>query len=115
MARGLFPTALADEGLEAALESFAESSSISMTTELFLARPAVSVEAAAFFAVVYLADASRSGGRIFVRVGEEMMKLRSRSPPERQDLTAVEDRVGHWADRGGHLRPAGQSELPCAS
>ena len=38
VARGLFPTALADEGLEAALESFAESSSISMTTELFLAR-----------------------------------------------------------------------------
>jgi hypothetical protein len=108
---------LADEGLEAALESFAESSSISMTTELFLARrPPSPVEAAAFFAVVYLVDASRSGGRIFVRVGEEDMKLRleiTTSEPV-QDLTAVEDRVGAL---GGSVEATSAQqvrvELPC--
>lgn len=117
VARGLFPTELADEGLEAALESFAESSSISMTTDMFLRhRPPSPVESAAFFAVVYLADATRSGGRIFVRVGEEDMTLRleiTTSQPV-QDLTAVEDQVGAL---GGSVEVTTAQqvrvELPC--
>jgi signal transduction histidine kinase len=119
VARGLFPTELADEGLEAALDSFAESSSISITTDAFLPRRLPSpVESAAFFAVVYVADASRSGGRIFVRVGEDGMTLRleiTTSQPV-EDLTAVEDRVGAL---GGTVEATSAQqirvELPCES
>jgi signal transduction histidine kinase len=119
VARGLFPTELADEGLEAALDSFAESSSISITTDVLLPRRLPSaVESAAFFAVVHLADASRSGGRIFVRVGEDGLTLRleiTTSQPV-QDLTAVEDRVGAL---GGTVEATTAQqirvELPCES
>jgi signal transduction histidine kinase len=118
VARGLFPTALGDEGLEAALESFTESSPISITTDVFLPRrlPAP-VESAAFFAVVYLADASGSEDRLFVRVGEDDLTLRleiTTSQPV-PDLTAVEDRVGAL---GGTVELTSalqiRVELPCA-
>jgi signal transduction histidine kinase len=119
VARGLFPNELADGGLEAALDSFAESSSISITTDVFLPRRLSSpVESAAFFAVVHLADASRSGARILVRVEEDGMTLRleiTTSQPI-QDLTTIEDRVGAL---GGTVEATSAQqirvELPCES
>jgi signal transduction histidine kinase len=119
VARGLFPNELSDGGLEAALDSFAESSPSSIATDVFLPRRLSSpVESAAFFAVVHLADASGSGGRIFVRVEEDGVTLRleiTTSQPV-HDLTAVEDRVGAL---GGTVEATSAQqirvELPCES
>ena len=55
IARGLFPRELADEGLEAALETFAETDPTPVDLELDLPDRAPSaVESAAFFAVAHL-------------------------------------------------------------
>jgi signal transduction histidine kinase len=96
VARGLFPTELADEGLEAALESLTESTSNPITIEALLPdRLPASVESAAFFSVVQLTE-SVYGGPAFVRVGHDgaTLRLEFETSQDVGDLTAVEDRVG---------------------
>jgi signal transduction histidine kinase len=122
VARGLYPTELADEGLEAALEAFAESASSPVTIDVLLSgRLPASVESAAFFSVAHLAE-SAYGGSSYVRIRRDgaTLHLEINTPHDVGDLTAVADRVGAL---GGAVEviPAGgpghliKVELPCES
>ena len=121
IARGLFPRELADEGLQAALETFAETDPTPVDLDLDLPDRAPSaVESAAFFAVAHLLATSAydpAPGRA-VRVHRQgpYLQLVLRGSTRTEDLTVVEDRVGAvggTVDRvdAGTIR----IELPCVS
>jgi signal transduction histidine kinase len=122
VARGLFPTELADEGLEAALESFTESSSSPITIDASLSgRLPSSVESAAYFSVVHLSESAHEGPTSArVLLDGATLRLEINISQDVGDSFAVEDRVGAL---GGTVEvdPAGGSgrlikiELPCES
>ena len=122
VARGIFPTELADEGLEAALESFTESTSNPITIDASLSgRLPSAVESAAFFAVVHVTE-SANGSPTSVRARNEnaTLGLEINISHDVGDLTAVEDRVGALGgtvtvDRAGWPGRLIKVELPCAS
>jgi signal transduction histidine kinase len=122
VARGLFPTELADEGLEAALESFTESTSNPITIDVSLSgRLPASVESAAFFSVVHVTK-SANGSPTFVCAHNDGATLRLEISTAHNvgDLTAVEDRVGALGgnitvDLGGGPERLIKVELPCES
>jgi signal transduction histidine kinase len=81
VARGLFPTELADEGLEAALESFTESTPNPITIDALVPdRLPASVEAAAYFSVVHLTEYV-PGGRLWYASAMTGARYASRSRP----------------------------------
>jgi signal transduction histidine kinase len=121
LARGLYPTALTEEGLGAALEALAEqAASPLMLRRLLQERLEPSVEAAAYFVVAKTlqrsqprraaVDTVHADGRLVVEVETD------EEPP--QELTDLEDRVGalngrllvQTAPQGGTRIRA---ELPC--
>jgi signal transduction histidine kinase len=121
LARGLYPAALTEEGLGAALEALAEqAASPLMLRRLPQERLEPNVEAAAYFVVAEILKRSRPrraavdtvhvDGRLVVEVETD------EQPP--QELTDLEDRVGALDGRllvqaapegGTHIR----AELPC--
>ena len=122
VARGLFPTELADEGLEAALESYSESTPNPIAIDALLpGRIPASVESVAFFSVVHLTE-SGQGGPAFVRLRQDGARLRLEINTSQRvgDLTAVEDRVGALGGVVGVIDDVGPGrlikvELPCES
>jgi signal transduction histidine kinase len=122
VAHGIFPAVLADEGLGAALEAFAEDGAIPIElTELPDGRFDASVEAAAYFVVSEThrgaapsrlrIGAARNGARLVVEVEAD------RAPA---DLTEVEDRVGALDGTIALVREPGggvtvRAEIPCES
>jgi signal transduction histidine kinase len=122
VARGLFPTELADEGLEAALESLTEATSNPMTVDALVPdRLPASVESAAFFSVVHLTE-QVPAGPTFVRVRHDgaTLRLEVNTPYGVGDLTAVEDRVGALGGAVEVVHDGGPGrlikvELPCES
>jgi signal transduction histidine kinase len=121
IARGLYPRELADEGLAAALETFAESDPTPVDLELDLpARVRSDVESAIYFAVTHFlatpAYDPSPGRAIRAWQAGEQLRLDLCGSRRADDLTAVEDRVGAL---GGTVErvDAGsiRIELPCAS
>jgi signal transduction histidine kinase len=122
VAHGIFPAVLADEGLGAALEAFAEDGAIPIElTALPEERFDASVEAAAYFVVSETnrgaapswlrIGATRSGARLVVEVEAD------RAPA---DLIDVEDRVGALDGTVALVRGPGggvtvRAEIPCES
>jgi signal transduction histidine kinase len=121
LAHGLYPVALVEEGLGAALEALAEQTSSPLTlARLPQGHVEPRVEAAAYFVVAEtlkrsrprraVVDAARADGRLVVEVEIDQQ------PPE--ELTDLEDRVGaldgrllvqHGPEGGTRIR----AELPC--
>jgi signal transduction histidine kinase len=121
LAHGLYPAALTEEGLEAALEALAEQASSPLALgPLPHERFDPNVEAAAYFVVAEIlkrsrpgratVDAARGDGRLVLKI------VTDQQPP--QELTDLEDRVGaldgrllveHPLSGGTHIR----AELPC--
>jgi signal transduction histidine kinase len=121
LAHGLYPAALTEEGLGAALEALAEQASSPLALgPLPRERFDPKVEAAAYFVVAELlkrsrpgraaVDAARGDGRLVLEI------VTDQQPP--QELTDLEDRVGaldgrlfveHALNGGTRIR----AELPC--
>ena len=121
LAHGLYPAALTEEGLGAALEALAEQASSPLALgPLPQERFDPNVEAAAYFVVAEIlkrsrpgratVDAARGDGRLVLKV------VTDQQPP--QELTDLEDRVGaldgrllveHGLSGGTRIR----AELPC--
>ena len=121
IARGLYPRELADEGLAAALETFAESDPTPVDLELDLPdRERSDVESAAYFAVAHFlaTPAYHPGSGRAIRAWQkgEQLYLDLAGSRRTDDLTPAEDRVGAL---GGTVRLVGAGviriELPCAS
>ncbi len=121
LAHGLYPAALTEEGLGAALEALAEQASSPLALgPLPRERFDPKVEAAAYFVVAEIlkrsrpgraaVDAAREDGRLVLKI------VTNQQPP--QELTDLEDRVGALDGRllvqaapGGGTRI--RAELPC--
>jgi signal transduction histidine kinase len=121
LAHGLYPAALTEEGLGAALEALAEQASSPLALgPLPRERFDPKVEAAAYFVVAEIlkrsgpgraaVDAARGDGRLVLKI------VTDQQPP--QELTDLEDRVGaldgrlfveHGLSGGTRIR----AELPC--
>jgi signal transduction histidine kinase len=121
IARGLYPRELADEGLAAALETFAESDPTPVDIELdLLARARSDVESAAYFAVAHFlaTPAYEPGSGRAIRAWQEGEQLYLDLAGSRRtdDLTLAEDRVGAL---GGTVQLIDTGsiriELPCVS
>jgi signal transduction histidine kinase len=121
LAHGLYPAALAEEGLGAALEALAEQASTPLALgPLPRERLEPRVEAAAYFVVAETLKRSRPGrARVDAARadGQLVVELVTDRPPPRK-LTDLEDRVGALDGRliaqpsptgGAHIRV----ELPC--
>jgi signal transduction histidine kinase len=121
IARGLYPRELADEGLESALETFAESDPTPIELDCDLAdRLPQAVEAAAYFAIAHLLATPSyepATGRA-IRAWQEGNQLHIELTGSRRtdDLTMAEDRVGAL---GGTVQRIGAGliriVLPCES
>ena len=121
IARGLYPRELSEEGLVAALETFAETDPTPVEVDLRLAVGAPSdVESAAYFAVAQLLGTSTyaptPGRAICLNSPGNRLQLTVSGSTRLGDLTAVEDRVGAV---GGTVERVGAEtiriELPCVS
>jgi signal transduction histidine kinase len=121
IARGLYPRELADEGLAAALETFAESDPTPVDLELDLpARARSDIESGAYFAVAHFlatpAYDPGSGRAIRAWQEGEQLHLDLAGSIRSDDLTLAEDRVRAL---GGTVQLIGTGsiriELPCAS
>jgi signal transduction histidine kinase len=120
IARGLYPRELADEGLESALETFAESDPTPVELDCDLPdRLPQAVEAAAYFTVAHLlaTPSYESAAGRAIRAWQEANQLHIELAGSRRtnDLTMAEDRVG--ALGGTVQRGAGliRIVLPCES
>ncbi|MEU0095166.1 histidine kinase [Kribbella sp. NPDC006257] len=124
IAHGLYPNALADEGLAAALETLAEGHPIRITLgSLPDSRFAPPVESAAYFVVAETLNRSYQSRLATVTAAQTNDQLvvdieTDAQPPE--DLTDVEDRVGTLSGRlmVERLHTGGtriHAEVPCAS
>jgi signal transduction histidine kinase len=121
VARGLYPRELADEGLAAGLETFAESSPIPINVAVRSGRRyAQPIEAAAYFVVAHCIGRS-AGNRASVKVTCDDGRLLIQIEVNRLHggLLDLEDRVGALAgtvtaepidNAGSRIRV----ELPCA-
>ena len=121
IARGLYPRELADEGLAAALETFAESDPTPVDLELDLPdRERSDIESAAYFAVAHFlaTPAYQPGSGRAIRAWQkgELLYLDLAGSRRTDDLTPAEDRVGAL---GGTVQLVDTGsiriELPCAS
>jgi signal transduction histidine kinase len=121
IARGLYPRELADEGLESALETFAESDPTPVELDCDVPdRLPRAVEAAAYFTIAHLLATpsyEAAAGRA-IRAWQEGNQLHIELAGSRRtdDLTMAEDRVGAL---GGTVRRIGggliRIVLPCES
>jgi signal transduction histidine kinase len=121
LAHGLYPAALAEEGLGAALEALAEQASTPLTLgPLPRERFEPQVEAAAYFVVAETLKRSRPGrAKVDAAQGDGwlVLELVTDQPPP-QELTDLEDRVGALDGRLlAQPSPTGGAEirvkLPC--
>jgi signal transduction histidine kinase len=121
LAHGLYPAALAEEGLGAALEALAEQASTPLALgPLPRERFEPKVEAAAYFVVVETLKRSRPGrAKVDAAQGDGwlVLELVTDQPPP-QELTDLEDRVGALDGRLlAQPSPTGGAdirvELPC--
>jgi signal transduction histidine kinase len=120
IARGIYPRELADEGLAAALEAFADADPTPLGLELDLpCRPPADVEAAAFFAVASTLSTTEyrpvSGRGLSARLQGGSLRLDLHGTSD-VDLEALEDRIGSV---DGSVERVDDTwiriELPCAS
>ena len=122
VAHGIFPAVLADEGLGAALEAFAEDGAIPIElTGVPEGRFDPSVEAAAYFVV---SETTRGAVPGWLRIGAQRNAARLVVEVETDDapadLTEVEDRVGALDGttvlvRESDGRVTVRAEIPCES
>jgi signal transduction histidine kinase len=121
IARGLYPRELADEGLESALETFAESDPTPVELDCDLPdRLPQAVEAAAYFTVDHLlaTPSYQPAAERAIRAWQEGNQLHIELVGSRRtdDLTTAEDRVGAL---GGTVQRIGAESirivLPCES
>jgi signal transduction histidine kinase len=121
IARGLYPRELADEGLESALETFAESDPTPVELDCDLPdRLPQAVEAAAYFTVAHLlaTPSYEPAAERAIRAWQEDNELHIELAGSRRtdDLTMAEDRVGAL---GGTVECIGigliRIVLPCES
>jgi signal transduction histidine kinase len=120
VAHGIFPAVLADEGVGAALEAFAEDGTIPIELrDPPEGRFDPAVETAAYFVV---AETSRTAGASWLRIGATrrgarlLIEVEADSAPT--DLTEVEDRVGALDGTIELVREPGggftvRAEIPC--
>jgi signal transduction histidine kinase len=122
LAHGIFPVALADEGLAAALEALAEDSQVPVRlADVTDDRFAPAVESAAYAVAAEVAGTATTA--VDVRAdqlnGKLVVEARTRSP-DGLDVVPLEDRVGALEGRlvVSHDRRIGEvtirAELPCA-
>ena len=121
VARGLYPRELADEGLAAGLETFAESSPIPISVTVHVTqRYAQPIEAAAYFAVAHCIGRT-AGDRASVQVtcDDGRLLIQIEASPFRSGMVHLEDRVGALggivtAEPLNDARARIRVELPCA-
>jgi signal transduction histidine kinase len=122
LARGIYPAALAEEGLAAALEALAESAPVPVVLEgVAEERLPEAVEAAAYFLVAHtLRQAAVTRLAVHARRHDEWLVLElAAGGPLAPDFAAAEDRVGalegslvvERTEDGLTIR----AEMPCAS
>jgi len=120
LAHGIFPAALADEGLAVAVETLAESSPGQIAVHGFPeARLDGAVESAAYFVIAETLRRARATSATVAarqRDGSLVVELEADAAPE-EPLTDLEDRVGaldgtlEVVREGGRMRV--RAELPC--
>jgi signal transduction histidine kinase len=123
LAHGIFPAVLADEGLAAAVEAFAEEAHVPLRIDgLPERRFPARVETAAYTVVVEAARAATYSAAVRARCTEETLALEieSRGFRDTLDVVGLEDRVGALDGRLALERRTNGSvtiraELPCAS
>jgi signal transduction histidine kinase len=122
IAHGLYPGALAEEGLAAGLEALAEGNPSLVLGSLPEQRFAPSIESAAYFVVAETLKRSRGGHAAVEASGTDGLLVvdveSDTGPPE--ELTDLEDRIGALDGRLAVERTPGggtriRAELPCVS
>ncbi len=120
VARGLYPRELADEGLAAALETFAESSPIPVSVKSVVdERFPQPVESAAYFAVAHCIGGSEGDGASVLATREDgKLLIKIETSSLHGDLVDLEDRVGALdgtvvAEPIGGAGTRIRVELPC--
>jgi signal transduction histidine kinase len=121
LAHGIFPVALADEGLAAALEALAEDARVAVRLmDVPEDRYAPGVESAAYAVAAEVARSATSAVEVRAEQlnGKLVVDVRTRSP-DGVDVVALEDRVGALDGRLLVSRDGGdettiRAELPCA-
>jgi signal transduction histidine kinase len=122
IARGLYPRELADEGLSAALETLAETSSASVTvTSQLQDRLPHPVESGAYFAAAHcIALSGDERVSLAVVCDAGYLRLDVEMPGPVSDRVRLEDRIGALAgtvawEPAGDGRARVRVELPCGS
>jgi signal transduction histidine kinase len=121
LAHGIFPVALADEGLGAALEALAEAAQVPVRlVDVPDDRYAPAVESAAYAVAAEVTRSATSGVEVRAEQlnGKLVVHVRTRSP-DGLDVVALEDRVGALdgrliVSRDGGYETTIRAELPCA-
>jgi signal transduction histidine kinase len=117
LAHGIYPTALSDEGLAAALEALAEQAEVLIRLEaLAEGRFPSAVENAAYFTIVEaIAGAKEASLSVEHEADRLVIRVRSSSNDRPADRTEIADRIGALNGRltagDGEIR----AEIPCAS
>jgi signal transduction histidine kinase len=117
LAHGIYPTALSDEGLAAALEALAEQAEVPIRLEaLAEGRFPSAVENAAYFTIVEaIAGAKEASLSVEHEADRLVIRVRSSSNDRPADRTEIADRIGALNGRltagDGEIR----AEIPCAS
>jgi signal transduction histidine kinase len=105
LAHGIFPTALAEEGLSAALDELAAAASVHTTVHVRLTAPVPTDAAmAAYTVVVSVLDALRespAGGEVRVRVAHDDAGSTMRVQVDAPDGKTFDEALGEAADRVG--------------
>jgi signal transduction histidine kinase len=122
LAHGIYPAALTDEGLSAAIEALAEGAPVLIeTTELLEERLDPAVEAAAYFVVSEIVERNKARAlRIGTRRADRLLVVDIESDGDApEDLVDLEDRVGALDGRLKVERRPSRStrirvEIPCA-
>jgi signal transduction histidine kinase len=116
LAHGLYPSVLAEEGLDAALEVLAEQDSRLVRAEVTEERVEPAVESAAYFLVAEVLQRTTGDVEVGVRREDGAVMIELETTAElRGPLTAIEDRAGAI---GGTVAANGRRlhvELPCGS
>ena len=116
LAHGIYPAALTDEGIAAALEELADRARVPLTfTALPEQRLSPAAEAAAYFAVSEALRTAADAIAVGVRPGRGVLRVEIDGASPDVDLVAIEDRVGAL---GGHVEVMSVrivAEIPCES